>query len=114
MLTTKYRVMVVDDHPIVVEGYRQLINRQADLEVVAVASSATEALNKAALTQPHLVVVDLVLKESNGLDLIKDLHVRFPEMRLLVVSARDERVFADRALHAGAMGYVSKAEATSK
>jgi DNA-binding NarL/FixJ family response regulator len=113
MVNPKSRILVVDDHPIVVEGYRVLINRHRDLEVCGVASSALEALNKAKLVRPHLIVVDLVLKDSDGLDLIKDFHVRFPEMKLLVVSARDECVFAERALHAGAGGYVNK-EATGK
>lgn len=108
------RVMVVDDHPIVVEGYRQLINRQPDLEVRAVASSAIEALQKTKFTHPRLAVVDLMLKNSSGLDLVKSLHSRYPKIKLLVVSARDESVFAERALHAGAAGYVSKEVATTK
>ena len=110
----KSRILVIDDHPIVVEGYRELINRQRDLAVCGVASTALEALRKASLTKPHLAVVDLVLKDGNGLDLVKDFHIRMPELRLLVVSARDEFVFAERVLHAGAAGYLSKEEATGK
>lgn len=111
---TVVRIMVVDDHPIVVEGYRQLINRQRNLEVRAVASSAIEALRKAKLIQPNLAVVDIMLKNSSGLDLVKDLKSRLPDIKLLVVSARDESVFAERALHAGACGYVNKEVATTK
>ncbi len=112
MANARSRILVVDDHPIVVEGYRQLINCQRDMEVCGVACTALEAINKAKLTKPHLAVIDLVLKDSDGLDLIKDLRLRFGEVKLLVVSARDELVFAERALHAGAAGYVCKQEAT--
>jgi DNA-binding NarL/FixJ family response regulator len=112
MANVKSRILVVDDHPIVVDGYRQLINCQRDMVVCGVASTALEAINKTKLTKPHLAVVDLVLKESDGLDLIKDLRTGFAELKLLVVSARDESVFAERALHAGAAGYVCKQEAT--
>jgi DNA-binding NarL/FixJ family response regulator len=114
MVLAKSRVLIVDDHPIVVEGYRELINRQQDLAVCGVASTALEALQKATLTKPHLAVIDLVLKDSNGLDLVKDFHIRMPELKMLVVSARDEFVFAERVLHAGAAGYLSKEEATAK
>jgi DNA-binding NarL/FixJ family response regulator len=113
MANGKTRILVVDDHPIVVEGYRQLINCQKDMVVCGVACNALEAKNKTRLTKPHLAVVDLLLKESDGLDLIKDLRTGFGELKLLVVSARVESVFAERALHAGPSGYVCKQEATS-
>ncbi len=112
MANARFRILVVDDHPIVVEGYRQLINCQHDMEVCGVACTALDAINKAKLTKPHLAVVDLVLKDSDGLDLCKDFRSRFGDVKLLVVSARDESVFAERALHAGAAGYVCKQEAT--
>lgn len=113
MTSIRSRILVVDDHPIVVEGYRQLINCQKDMEVCGVACTALEAMNKAKLTKPHLAVIDLVLKESDGLDLIKDMRATFGEVKLLAVSARDESVYAERALHAGASGYVCKQEATT-
>ena len=112
MASPTSRILVVDDHPIVVEGYRQLINCQDDMEVCGVACTALEAISKTKLTKPHVAVIDLVLKESDGLDLIKDMRSGFGEVKLLAVSARDESVFAERALHAGAAGYVCKQEAT--
>jgi DNA-binding NarL/FixJ family response regulator len=113
MTKDKSRILVVDDHPIVVEGYRQLINCQKDLEVCGVACTVLEAMNKAKLTKPHLAVIDLVLKDGDGLELIRRLRSEFGALKLLAVSARDESVFAERALHAGAGGYVCKLEATS-
>jgi DNA-binding NarL/FixJ family response regulator len=112
MANSRSRILVVDDHPIVVEGYRQLINCQGDMEVCGVACTALEAIAKTKLTKPHLAVIDLVLKDSDGLDLIKEFRGRFGEVKTLVVSARDETVFAERALRAGARGYVCKQEAT--
>lgn len=113
MSLAKSRILVIDDHPIVVEGYRELINQQHDLEVCGVASTILEAVRKAKLTKPHLAVVDLILKDDNGLDLVSEFGKREPEMKTLVVSARDEHVFAQRALQAGAGGFLSKSETTS-
>jgi len=108
------RILIVDDHPIVVEGYRHLIGRQRDLEVCGVASTALEAIRKANLTRPHLAIIDLLLKGGSGLDLIRDFRERFPGIKLLVASAGDENVFAERVLRAGAGGFVSKEEPTDR
>lgn len=106
------RIIIIDDHPIVRKGFAQLINREKDLAVVGEAEdhhSARELIEK---TKPDLALVDLTLKESDGLELIKDITVLYPELKTLVISLHDERVYAERALRAGAKGYIMKSEAT--
>ena len=106
------RVMIVDDHPIVREGYEQLISRHDDLEVCGVAADSAEALRQIDKTGPDLVIVDLSLKNGNGLELCKQIKVRFPHVRMLVSSMHDEILFAERVLRAGAMGYINKEQTT--
>ena len=108
------RVLIVDDHPIVRVGYAELINRQDDLEVCGEAADTAEALGKAQSIRPDLVVVDISLKGGNGLDLIRQIKIVQPETKMLIVSAHDESLFAERGLRAGAMGYVNKEEATDR
>ncbi len=108
------RVVVVDDHPLVREQLKQMINREPDLTVCGEAASRNEALNVIATTKPDLVIVDLSLKESQGLDLIKDLQANEPQPLVLVVSMHDESLYAERAVRAGARGYITKQEATKK
>jgi DNA-binding NarL/FixJ family response regulator len=105
------RILVVDDHPIVRLGIRQMVSGEADLEICGEADSAAAALRMIATTQPHLAVVDLSLAQGTGLDLIRDLREEVPGLRVLVLSMHDERLFADRALRAGARGYIMKEEA---
>lgn len=114
VMADRAKIFIVDDHPIVVQGYLELINRQKDLVVCGHAAVANDALRKIKQTAPDLIVVDLTLKDSNGLDLIRDINARMDDVKMLVVSARDEALFAERALHLGAMGYVGKEEATEK
>jgi DNA-binding NarL/FixJ family response regulator len=102
------RVFIVDDHPIFREGLRQVINGQPDLRVCGEASTATEAIDGMASAEPDLVVVDLSLARSDGLDLIKDLRVRYPRLPVLVVSNHDESEYAERCLRAGCRGYIMK------
>jgi len=104
----KARVLVVDDHPIVRQGVAQLINHEADLAVCAEADSAAEAVRAVAESRPDVAVVDLSLREASGLELLKDLKVRFPRLPVLVLSMYDESVYAERALRAGARGYIMK------
>jgi DNA-binding NarL/FixJ family response regulator len=108
------RVLIVDDHPVVRVGYVELINHQAGLSVCGEAADAEEAIQQIQATHPDLVVIDISLKGSNGLDLIRQIKARWPELKTLVVSAHDESLFAERGLRAGAKGYVSKEATTDR
>lgn len=108
------RVLIVDDHPIVREGYSKLIGNQPDLEVCGEAADASEAMRLIDATQPDLVVVDISLKEGNGIELCKDIRFQYPHVKMLVASAHDEALYAERVLRAGATGYVNKEEATDQ
>jgi DNA-binding NarL/FixJ family response regulator len=104
----KKRVFVVEDHPLVRERLTELIQQERDLMVCGDADDHAPALAAVAATKPDLVLVDLTLKNSHGLDLIKDLHAQYPALLMLVVSMHDESLYAERAIHAGARGYVNK------
>jgi len=106
------RILLVDDHPIVRDGLAEAINHESDLTVCATAEDRQEALRAIELTKPELVVVDLMLKSSSGLELIKDVHARWPRLLILVVSMHDETLYAERVLRAGARGYITKQQAT--
>src|ERR1700747_1995189 len=101
----KKRVLLVDDHPIVRQGLAESINRESDLVVCAEADDRHEALRIIDQTSPHLVIIDLSLKNSSGMELIKDIHSRWPRLPMLVVSMHDEMLYAERVLRAGALGY---------
>lgn len=105
---TAVRIVLVDDHPVVLDGYRTLLSRQAQFEVCATAGSAPEALAAVEREHPHLVITDLTMPGRSGLDLIKDLAVIDPALKILVISMHDEALWAERALKAGAKGYVMK------
>lgn len=106
------RLMLVDDHPLVRERLAKLINEQPDLRVCCEAADHHEAIALLAHGAPDLAVVDLSLRNSHGLELIKDLHALHPHLPILVVSMHDENLYAERALRAGARGYITKQEAT--
>lgn len=108
----KWHILVVDDHPLVRSGLSALISAEPDLEVCGETGAVSEALNLAATTSPDLAIVDLSLTDSDGLELVKRLRSHHPALRLLVCSVYDETLFAQRALAAGAMGYINKKEAT--
>lgn len=110
----KRRVLIVDDHPIVRQGLAQLISQENDLEVVGEADDARSAIEALSRLAPDVVIVDLMLRNSSGVELIKDIKATRPEVRILVVSMHDEAVYAERALRAGAHGYVMKHEATNE
>lgn len=107
------KVVIVDDHPIVRQGLAQLISQESDLQVVGEADDARTAIEVLERVAPDAVIVDLMLKDSSGIDLIKDIKAKSPEARILVVSMHDEAVYAERALRAGAHGYIMKQEATN-
>jgi len=104
------RVLLVDDHPVVREGLAQRINRERDLMVCGEAQTARDALGAIASLQPDIVVLDLSLPNGHGLELIKDLQILHPEIYVLVFTMHDESLFAERAMRAGARGYVMKQE----
>lgn len=108
------RILVVDDHPLVRAGLRALIGDEPDLVVCCEAAGVSEALALVDDRRPDVAIVDLSLAEGSGLDLVRRLHARHPDTRLLVCSMHDESLFAARSLKAGAHGYVSKHEATER
>jgi DNA-binding NarL/FixJ family response regulator len=110
----RVRIVLVDDHPLVRERLAEIIHREADLMVCGEAEDRSEALKVVEAQRPGLVVVDLSLKNSDGMELIKDIHFRWPSLRMLVVSMHDESLYAERVLRAGAQGYITKQEATRK
>ena len=112
--TKRSRVLIVDDHPAVREALSLRIGLQRDLEVCGEAADMGEALRLVAETRPHLAVVDIKLKTSDGIDLIKRIKGRYDYVRILVWSAHSEALYADRALRAGAQGYVNKDQATDR
>src|SRR3981189_1480751 len=108
----KRRVFVVDDHPVVRDGLRGVIEQQPDLMVCGEAAEAGEALANIPSASPDLVLVDLSLAHSSGLDLLKDLVIQHPAIAIIVLSRHDEAIYADRVLRAGARGYLMKAESS--
>ncbi len=110
--TNNSRIFVVDDHPIVRHGLKQLIEQESDLLVCGDAETPAEALKAISSLKPDLAIVDLSLKEGSGLTLIKDLKVRHPKLPILVLSMLDETLYAERVLRAGARGYVTKTGAS--
>lgn len=108
----KKRIVLVEDHPIVRQGFTQLINQESDLVVVGEAWDIGTALEEIDLKKPDIALIDLSLKDASGLELIKTLKTIDPELPMLVVSLHNERIYAERALRAGAKGFIMKAEAT--
>ncbi len=108
----KARVFLVDDHPLVREHLTALIQAQADLAVCGDAADAPTAMSLIARQAPDLVILDISLRRSNGLELIKSLKEMWPKLPVLVLSMHDEMLYAERSLRAGALGYITKEEAT--
>jgi len=111
---TATRILLVDDHPVLRMGLARLINAEGDMEVCGEAAGAVEALKVASAVSPDVMIVDLSLKEGNGLDLIKDMRARHADVRLLVLSMHEETFYAERVLRAGARGYITKIDGTEK
>ena len=109
----KSRILLVDDHPSVREGLMWRMAKLTDLEICGEAADAEEALRQFKKLRPHLVIVDISLKQSNGLDLVKRL-VDLGPVKILVYSTYDETIYAERAIDAGAMGYINKEESSDQ
>jgi DNA-binding NarL/FixJ family response regulator len=110
---SRSRIFLVDDHPLVREWLTNLINQQKDLIVCGEAEDAAQALAGIAAKEPNLVIVDISLNAASGLELVKDLRIQHPAVAPLVLSMHEEELYAERAMRAGARGYVRKRE-TSK
>jgi DNA-binding NarL/FixJ family response regulator len=106
------RILLVDDHPMVRERLTEIISHEKDLIVCAEAEDRAGALQAISTARPNLAIIDLALKNSNGLELIKDIHARWPQLLMLVLSMHDESLYAERVMRAGARGYITKQEAT--
>jgi DNA-binding NarL/FixJ family response regulator len=107
------RVLLVDDHPSVRQALKDLIARELDITVCGEAEDQNGALAAVADSRPDLAIVDLRLRDSDGLELIRDIHRRNPETLTLCLSMYDESVYAEQAIRAGASGYISKLAATT-
>jgi len=113
-LGLKKRVLVVDDHPIVRQGLALLINRESDLLVCGEAEEAMGAMHVLASAKPDVLIVDISLNGPDGIDLLKNIRTTHPNLPVLILSMHDESIYAERALRAGANGYIMKQEATEK
>jgi DNA-binding NarL/FixJ family response regulator len=111
---SKHRILLVDDHPIVRQGLAEMIDQERDLQVCGTAEDVHKALDALEKVKPDLVIADISLKGSNGIELLKNIKVRYPRTLVLVLSMHDESLYAVRALRAGAAGYIMKQEATEK
>lgn len=108
------KVFIVDDHPIVRQGLGQLIDHEPDLKVCGEASGVQEARAVLSREQPDVVIVDLSLRDSDGLELIKDIRSKYRDLPVLVLSMHDESIYAERLLSAGANGYIMKQAAADQ
>lgn len=104
----KKKILIVDDHAFVRQGLRDFIEREADLSICGEAAGRIEALQLCKTASPHLVLIDLSLGGDSGIDLVKDVAIQFPKIKMLVLSMQDEMFYAERVLRVGAAGYVSK------
>lgn len=110
----KIRVLLVDDHPVLRKGLTQLIQQQPDMEVCGEAAGVNEALRLTRSTHPHIVVIDIWLEDGHGLELMKDLKADGSPPKMLCLTMLDETTYAERALRAGAHGFLSKSEAADE
>jgi len=106
--STCRKILIVDDHPMMREGLRVAIDREADMVVCGEVAAANLAMDAAQRLSPDLALVDVTLPGRSGLELVKDLRVRYPELRILAISMHEESLYAERMLRAGANGYITK------
>ena len=110
----KSRVLLIDDHPIVRQGLALLIDREADLSVCGEAEGAHSAFHAIATLRPDIVLLDISLSGPDGLDVLKEIRMKTGSLPVLILSMHDESIYAERAMRAGANGYIMKQEATGK
>jgi len=113
-LNRKQRIYLVEDHPIFRDGISQLINKEDDMLVMGGCESAADCLKYIKDNSPDLIIVDITLRDSCGIELTKIIKKTYPNLPVLILSMHEELIFADRVLKAGARGYITKREATSK
>jgi DNA-binding NarL/FixJ family response regulator len=114
IMPKKTKVFLIDDHPLVREWLATLLNRQSDFQVCGEASDGAEAMNLIATAKPDVAIVDISLEGGSGIELIKGVKAAYPNVAMVVLTMHDESLYAERALRAGARGYVMKREATKK
>jgi DNA-binding NarL/FixJ family response regulator len=114
MNAAKLKIFLVDDHPLVREWLTNLIHQQPDLVVCGESEDAPQALQEISARKPAVAIIDISLKHGSGIELIKNLKVAEPELAIIVLSMHDERLYAERALRAGARGYIMKRETAKK
>jgi DNA-binding NarL/FixJ family response regulator len=110
----KRRILLVDDHPLTSEGLAGVINREADLEVCGLAGNPAEAMSALSKCRPDLMVTDMTMPGRSGIEFLKDVHAMLPALPMLVLSMHDEMLYAERALRAGARGYLMKDAGSAK
>jgi DNA-binding NarL/FixJ family response regulator len=113
-IDNRTRVLLVDDHAVVRYGIAQLVNRENDLVVCGEEEAAANALSAIGRLKPNLVIADISLKDSSGLELMRNIKAQYPKLPVLVVSGHDETIYAEVAFRAGALGYLMKQEALEK
>ncbi len=113
-VTTQRRVLIVDDHPIVRQGLRRMIEPESDLVVCGEVQTEREARAAIRALAPDVVIVDISLAQGDGLELVRDVHAQRPELPMLVLSMHDELIYAERLLAAGASGYIMKHAASDQ
>jgi DNA-binding NarL/FixJ family response regulator len=108
------RILIVDDHPLVRESLTTLIQQHPEFVVCGEAATQDEAMAAIEVTSPDLAIVDISLSRGSGLDLVKNVKTRYPDLAIIVLSMHDESIYAERVVRAGARGYVMKKESTRK
>ncbi|MBI1388978.1 MAG: response regulator [bacterium] len=109
-MSEKTRIVLIDDHRVLIDGLAMCLNKINLFDVCGLAQSVQEGMNAVEAHKPDVVIVDLSLKDGSGLTLIKDIHARFPSIKLIALSMLDENIYAERVIRAGGRGYVMKGE----
>lgn len=112
--TEVHRILIVDDHPVVRQGIKLMVNAQPDLTVIGEAQTEQDARRLVRELRPDALVVDLSLDQGDGFNVVRDVHAHFPHIRVLVLSMHDEAVYAERLISQGASGYIMKQAATEQ
>ncbi len=110
----KQKIYLIDDHPVIIEGLKKMLEGQSDIQVVGTSEDANTAMDQIPDLKPNLIMLDITLKDRSGVDLIKKFKQTYPDVLILVYSMHDENVYAERSLRAGAMGYLMKGETNAR